>query len=54
MLNFTDTTMDLKLKREEEKNRMLNALNMSVHHEMLGPLRVNIDSASQLIKLLNQ
>ena len=54
VLNFTDMTMDLKLKREEEKNRMLNALNMSVHHEMLGPLRINIDTASQLIKLLNR
>ena len=54
MLNFTDLTMDLQLKREEEKNRMLKALNMSVHHEMLGPLRVNMDASTHLIKLLDR
>ena len=54
VLNFTDMTMDLQLKREEEKNRMLKALNMSVHHEMLGPLKVNIDNSCQLIKLINR
>ena len=54
VLNFTDMTMDLQLKREEEKNRMLNALNMSVHHEMLGPLKVNMDTSSSLIKILER
>ena len=54
MLNFTDMTMDLQLKREEEKNRMLRTLNMSVHHEMLGPLKVNMDTSSHLIKLLKR
>ena len=54
VINFTDMTMDLQLKREEEKNRMLNALNMSVHHEMLVPLKVNLDTSLHLIKLLNR
>ena len=54
VLNFTDMTMYLKLKREEDKNKMLSALNMSVHHEMLGPLKVNVDASTHLIKHLNR
>ena len=54
MLKFTDLTMYVQLKREEEKSRLLSALNMSVHHEMLTPLKANVDLASCLIKHLNQ
>ena len=42
--------MYTKLKLEEEKTRLLNMLNYSVHHEMLGPLRANIDVAENLIR----
>ena len=54
MLKFTDLTMYVQLKREEEKSRMLSALNMSVHHEMLTPLKANVDMALILIKYLNR
>ena len=49
VLNFTDMTMYLQLKREEEKTRMLGALNLSVHHEMLAPLKTNVDVSLRLI-----
>ena len=54
VLNFTDLTMYVKLRREEEKSRLLSTLNMSIHHEMLGPLKANVDMASYLIKNLNR
>ena len=48
MLNFTDITTYKKLKREEEKNRLLNVINYSVHHEIIGPLKANIDVGENL------
>ena len=54
VLNFTDMTTYLQLKCEEEKNKLLSTLNMSVHHEMLVPLKVNVDASSHLIKHLNR
>ena len=52
VFNFTDMTMYLQLKREEDKNKFLNALNMSVHHEMLAPLKTNVEASSHLIRSL--
>ena len=54
MLNFSDITMYVRFKREEEKNRLLSTLNTSVHHEMLGPLKINIDIVKRLIKQLKK
>ena len=42
VINFTDITTYKLLKQEEETNRLLQALNTSAHHEMLGPLKTNI------------
>ena len=47
-MNFTDVTTQKRLKREEEKSRLLTLLNQSVHHEMIGPLKASIDVAENL------
>ena len=52
VINFTDITTYEKLKREEETSRLLKTLNASVHHEMLGPLKVNVDISKRLIRLI--
>ena len=48
VINFTDITSYKRLKHEEEINNLLKTLNASVHHEMIVPLRVNIDMAERL------
>ena len=52
VLNFTDMTMYLQLKREEEKSRLLSALNTSVHHEMLAPLKANMELSMRLFRTM--
>ena len=52
MFNFTDITTYKLLKQEEETSRLLQALNTSAHHEMLGPLKTNIDISTRLVKKL--
>ena len=52
-MNFTNITTYRRLKREEEKTRLLSTLNHSTHHEMLGPLRANVDVTEILIRLLD-
>ena len=52
VLNFTNITAYRRLKHEEEKSKLLNRLNHSVHHELLGPLRSNVDIAEALVKKL--
>ena len=48
VINFTDITSYIRLKHEEEVNNLLKTLNTSVHHEMVVPLKVNIDMAERL------
>ena len=48
VINFTDITSYIRLKHEEEVNNLLKTLNASVHHEMVVPLRVNIEMADRL------
>ena len=48
VINFTDITSYKRLKHEEEINNLLKTLNASVHHEMVVPLKVNIDMAERL------
>ena len=48
IINFTDITSYIRLKHEEEVNNLLRTLNASVHHEMVVPLRVNIEMADRL------
>ena len=54
LLNFSDITTYKLLKKEEEKSRLLSMLNTSVHHEMLGPLRANLEVSERLIRNLEQ
>ena len=48
VINFTDITSYIRLKHEEEVNNLLKTLNVSVHHEMVVPLKVNIEMADRL------
>ena len=48
VINFTDITAYIRLKHEEEVNNLLKTLNASVHHEMVVPLKVNIEMADRL------
>ena len=50
MINFSDITAYKRLEQEEEMNRLLKTLNTSVHHEMLTPLKANVDIAKRMIK----
>jgi len=52
VLNFSDITTYKQLKHEEETSRLLRALNASAHHEMLGPLKANIEISARLVKRL--
>ena len=50
MLQFTDIGAENKLKKEQEKNKMLQMLNATVHHEMLSPLKSNVILANRLLR----
>ena len=52
LLNFTDITSYKRLKKQEEINRLLKTLNASVHHEMLAPLKANMEISMRLYKQL--
>lgn len=45
VLNFMNITSEKQLKVEREKSRQLTMLSTTVHHEMLGPLRCNVEFA---------
>ena len=53
LLNFTDITHLDRLKKVEEKSRLLSTLSTSVHHEMIGPIKSNIDFSERLIRNTN-
>ena len=50
VINFTDITTYKRLKSEEESNRLLKTLNATVHHEMLAPLKSNLELSMRLIR----
>ena len=52
MLNFTNITTFHKYKKEEEKSKLLQALNTSIHHEMLAPLGTNVMIADRLFEAM--
>ena len=52
VINFTEITTYKKLEQARITSRLLRALNASAHHEMLGPLRANIDISTRLIRQL--
>ena len=49
MLNFTNITTFHEFKKEQEKSKLLQALNTSIHHEMLTPLGTNVMIADRLM-----
>ena len=52
VMSFSDITAYKRLKKQEEISNLLRAINMTVHHEMLAPLKANIEICGRLIKLL--
>ena len=52
VINFTDISAYKMLEQQQETNKILKALNASVHHEMLAPLKCNVDLCKILIKKL--
>ena len=52
VINLSDISTYIKLKKQEETNILLKTLNASVHHEMLVPLKVNVEMALRLNKAL--
>ena len=43
VVNFIDISTYKRLKQEKLNNEILKTLNTTVHHEMLAPLRANVD-----------
>ena len=54
VINFTDITAFKRLKHEEETNNLLKTLNASIHHEMIVPLKINVDLGTRLKKCLKK
>ena len=52
VVNFTDISNYSMLQKEQENNELLKNLNTTVHHEMLAPLRANIDICQRLLRNL--
>ena len=53
-MNFIDISAFLRLKQEVENNELLKRLNTTVHHEMLAPLRANVDICQRLLRKLRK
>ena len=52
VVNFIDISSFIRLKQEKENNELLKTLNTTVHHEMLAPLRANVDICQRLLRKL--
>ena len=53
-ISFIDISQYAQLKKQEEQNNVLKALNMTVHHEMLSPLRANIEISLLLYQSIKE
>lgn len=49
VVNFIDISTYKKLKQEKVNNELLRTLNTTVHHEMLAPLRANVEICKRLL-----
>ena len=49
VINFTDVSDFYQLKKKEDANNLLKTLIASVHHEMVVPLKVNVEMAERLM-----
>ena len=52
-VSFIDISPYAWLRQQEEQNKILKVLNTTVHHEMLGPLRANIEISQVLYQSLS-
>ena len=50
VLNFQDVSLWKRLKQEEQKGKLMSTLYSSVHHEMLGPLKNNVETSLRLVR----
>ena len=53
MICFTDITAYQLIEKKEEEKRILLALNATVHHEMLAPLKATMDISMHLYEEIN-
>ena len=53
VVNFIDISAYEKFEQEKANNLFLKKLNTTVHHEMLAPLRTNIEICKRLMVLLS-
>ena len=51
LLTFIDMTVHKRLQTQEIKNELLVTLNASMHHEIVTPIKVNIEMAERLMEL---
>ena len=51
LLTLTDITIHKKLELQESKNHILAMMNANMHHEILTPLKVNVQVAEKLSTL---
>ena len=51
LLTLTDITIHKRLELQENKNHILTMMNANMHHEILTPLKVNIQVAEKLSTL---
>ena len=51
LLTLTDISIYKRLEDQENKNRFLTTMNAQMHHEILTPLKVNIQIAEKLSTL---
>ena len=51
LLTFIDMTVHKRLQTQEIKNELLITLNASMHHEIVTPIKVNIEMAERLMEL---
>ena len=49
VVNFTDISAYVNLQEQQESYNLLKTLNAQVHHEMIVPLKVNIEMAQMLL-----
>ena len=54
IINITDLSAFVKLKKQEDTTNFLKTLNASVHHEMVTPIKTTIDIAQRLLKKLQK
>ena len=54
VVNFIDISTYKRLKQEKVNNELLRTLNTTVHHEMLAPLRANVEICKRLLIKLKQ